>query len=1134
MRRCNGPPAARLLLLVLVLVFVLLLPVAMAQMPYTPTRLLRHDRRLYVFQPAAPPSNQAQLRALDLSAPISAANLPYTTLAPTLPFLDLAAARAFTPSIDASGNLTVYTGDCAQGAAAAQVWTYAPGADTWSREPVAVEDNTHQVTMGANFLSTGIAFSSIVGSNVANTGTYVFGGMCPNQTNTTGDWQADAAYSNLMLTLQPANAQGNKNAAGYSLGLSPGRGPPIPEAGFTMTGLSPTFSNRTDGPQTQQQNFVLLGGHTNTAFINMSQIALFSLPEQGWTFVGVQPPDTSRTDLALRTDVTTVDPRSGHTAVLTPDGQRLVVLGGWVGDIHTPAAPQYAILNVADGYGGQGNWRWTVPTTAGAGLPDGTGLYGHGAAMLPGGMLMVTGGYSIPAPGSRRRRATTPTPNTKAYFLNVTSNTWTATYTPPVDPSQSVPVSSSPLSTAAQKAGLGVGLGMGVAAVCGLFAFYMWYTRRLKKQRQVREKQLQDLSFTTQRYNADDLPLGLDGFYDGADPFDCPPLHPGSYYFPQGTQGGQGWRALHGGDAERTGLLVEIPSPTRGLRRSLIGKPAFSLGRARGPGQIHPIDELEEEPDEAHLHDTMAPSKQSEMVETGHGQGSSLAPRALTSDPFADTQGRTDGQRGTLHSVLATLAAQGLARPARSSSDHTLGVSDAQERCSSAPGETLPENLSSERTSSNLSERSARSDLSWTSSGAGLIRSSSMRSLAILNNTAHGNPFHTPSESPTQDKPKGEPEAGRTSPVDPRTRSFTSNRSIVAGDTDVFYPARSSFPHLQVEGEALLGGNPERSKPRPSSSQSNSYHDTDASQSRIATAPPATLHALDLSSASRPITRERRRSWLGSVRRVLTRSASGAERTRSLTMAASQHEPYKDTPVSPVEKCETGTRKSVPAADTSPRRAASDASFWRNRRGKHDWLEDEQDPTWRRNAGDDWGAPEDVAMARRERQRREWRERGARLVNIDNGGQRLPTPRTPIGPDHLGVETPEDRPCTPASEADWDVEAAVERRVVQVMFTVPKSKLRVVNADVDGSSVLSLPSDSPAKEGGKSREGTGSPSGRVKNLAGRFEQMNSTRSSPRPSPRPSPSPSIKSMKTRANPSHPSLGEPGLSRGDGTN
>jgi hypothetical protein len=30
---------------------------------------------------------------------------------------------------------------------------------------------------------------------------------------------------------------------------------------------------------------------------------------------------------------------------------------------------------------------------------------------------------------------------------------------------------------------------------------------------------------------------------------------------------------------------------------------------------------------------------------------------------------------------------------------------------------------------------------------------------------------------------------------------------------------------------------------------------------------------------------------------------------------------------------------------------------------------------------------------------------------------------------------------------DWDVETAVQKRVVQVMFTVPKEKLRVVNAD---------------------------------------------------------------------------------------
>jgi hypothetical protein len=57
---------------------------------------------------------------------------------------------------------------------------------------------------------------------------------------------------------------------------------------------------------------------------------------------------------------------------------------------------------------------------------------------------------------------------------------------------------------------------------------------------------------------------------------------------------------------------------------------------------------------------------------------------------------------------------------------------------------------------------------------------------------------------------------------------------------------------------------------------------------------------------------------------------------------------------------------------------------------------------------------------------------------------------------------------TDGEDEDWDVEAAVERRVVQVMFTVPKEKLRVVNADA-----LSLLSKSDVDfEGGENEGGT--------------------------------------------------------------
>lgn len=1096
-------------------------------MPYNPTQILRHDNLLYVFQPSSHSSMQFQLRAVDVSSPVKAASLPYSTLQSTLPFLDNDTPRAFTPVLDNGGNITVYTGDCTLGAKGGQVWSFTPspgrnsGQGTWTQEHVSVRDSHYVSTMGANYLNGGVAFSSMVGGDAASTGAFFFGGMCPNQTSTTSDWQSAANYSNIMITLQPSGM--DSTTVNYKLDLSSSRGPPIPEAGFSMTGLSPTFANRSDGTQTQQQNFVLLGGHTNTAFINMSQIALFSLPEQGWTFIGVQQPDTSRTDLAIRADVATVDPRSGHTAVLTPDGQQIILLGGWVGDVNTPAEPQLAILNVADGYGGDGDWQWIVPSTSGAGLPENSGLYGHGATMLPGGVLMIAGGYSIPPPSTRQRR-TTPTVNTKAYFLNVTSKAWTTTYSPPAEVSPSEPIKSGLLTTPGQKAGLGVGLAVGVAAVFGLLAFYLWYTRRLKEQREVREKQLQDLSFASHCYNIEEYSPGFDGRGGRMDALDYLTGQNGSYYFPPGTQGGQGWRAANGGDAERTGLLVEIPSPTRGLRRSLSGRPGYAIGKVRGPGQIHPIDELEEEPDEEQAQQDAFHSRQAEMTERKSSRGASILANAPVLDPFIDSRTRNVQHTNLLHSAPMATVGEDIFQPNNSLFD----VGNAERTSPTPSGRLSPNKSTSERTSSNLSERSTRSNLSWTSSGAGVIRSTSMRSVAILNNTAHSNPFRTPSGSPTQDRPRRNSESGRQSPVDPRTQSFTSIRSNGHVDADVFRTAHSSFTHLQTEGEALLGGNPERPRPGTSSSSSNTYHDTDRSNSRAATATPATLYTSDTAAVSRPATRERRKSWLGSVRRVLSRSASSAERTRSMAASVSHQEPYKDNPVSSVEQNTVVTKKCFPAVDPPPRRAASDASFWRNRRGKQDWLDDEQDPTWRRNAGDDWGAPEDIARAERERQRQEWRERGKLLVNIANDDQQLPTPRTPIGPGHLGVQAAEDRPCTPASEADWDVEAAVERRVVQVMFTVPKSKLRVVNADIDGSSILSLSRDSP-REGEESKGGGGgSPSSRVKDLAGRFEQM----TGPRMSPRPSPSPSIRSVKIRSKASSASLSKQSVGKASG--
>lgn len=1091
-------------------------------MPYNPTRILRSNSNIYVFESLSQTSTQFRLNSLDLSSDIDAGNLPYTTLYPTLPFLDDNVSRAFTPVLENGGNLTIYTGDCSQGAAGGQVWSYkatpagSNGKGTWKQENISVQSDQNLSKMGANYLSGGVAFSSIVGGDITTTGAYFFGGMCPFENATTGEWQSSANYSNLMVTLLPSD-HSDVTTLTYDIDTSASRGPPIPEAGFTMTGLAPTFSNRSDGSQTQQQNFVLVGGHTSSAFINMSQLALFSLPEQSWTFITVEQPDMAKTDLAIRTGVRSIDPRSGHTAVLTADGQRIVVFGGWVGDMDTPADPQYVILDVGNGYGGGGDWQWSVPPTSGAGPPEGHGIYGHGAVMLPGDVLMITGGYTIAA-ASRHEKRATPVANPQTYFLNITSQTWMTNYSSPLSKQTSHTTDGGPLSTTGQKIGLGIGLSLGLIALAGLLAFYIWHTRRMKRQREMSEKQLHDTQSSTHGYDINEYSSAFDGREGHVDAIDFMNGQNGSYYFPQGNQGGQGWRAGNGGDAERTGLLVEIPSPTRGLRRSLSGRAGYAMGRTRGPGPIHPIDELEEESEDNQIHDGPSKNNQSESTEKRASREMSALDDTPVLDLFIGGRHRRDRRR-TLSPPRATSHEQGL----DSTSMWSGGAEHSPDRLGPISGGRIsPDKSASERTSSNLSERSTRSDLSWTSSSGSLVHNAPMRSAAVLSNTNGVGMLRSTGGSSTHDRSSKSSETGHLSPDDPRTQSLSSIRSNVV-DVDSFRTAHSSFIHLQAEGEALLGGNPERTRPGTSSSSSNTFHDTEGTDSRAATATPATSFGLDVSAPPRPATRERRRSWLGSVRKVLTRSTSGADRTRtrSLTTAVSHHEPYTDNPTSPGEPLTNDEKHSFVTASATPRRAASDASFWRNRRGKHDWLDEEQDSTWKRNAGDDWGAPEDIAMAERERQRQEWRDRGNLLVNIEND-DRLPTPRTPIRSDQLGVPASDDRPCTPASEADWDVEAAVERRVVQVMFTVPKSKLRVVNADVDGSSVLSVPRDGPRNGGDTTKSEHGSPN-RVKDLAGRFEQLSGQRRSPRTSPRPSPSPSIKSMKLRPKSSSGSLG-----------
>lgn len=1090
----------------LFLLLTLLLPKTHAQLPYHPTTIFRSTKDsdlIYVFGPAPSASNQAQLRSLDVSSDLDPANLNYNTLYSALPWSSSDKQTPYISFAETDGNFTVYAGACADPAQNAKIWSFEVddgddhGNGTWTWVDVVVGNADGASLLAPAFLSAGMSFSSSDdGSNASN---FAFGGMCPYSDATQDNWQSSANYSNTMLQLAP------DSASQYTLNVAPTRGPPVAEAGFALVGLPPTYSNNSDGSRDQQQNFVLIGGHTQNAYINMSQVALYSLPQETWTFLGVEQPSQEHTDLAIRDEATEVEPRSGHTALLTSDGSKIVVFGGWVGDVNTPADPQLAILNVGEGYGGDGPWHWTVPSTSGSGLVNGAGIYGHGAVMLSGDIMMIAGGYYISSTSSRFRSRADLTQNTQSFFFNVTSNTWLSQYSPATE-SSSGSSSGSNGQSSPSKAGLGAGLGIGLAAVLAMTLFYFWYKRYLRKKRQIREKEI-ERSLAHYNYNGNE-PYGNGGDYaDYISDREAAALAVDPWFL----GGRQGWKTQQTQEAERTGLLVEIPSPTRGLRRSLHGRayhqaPRYDESRMnQGSGGIHPIDEEDEI--ESTTNDRTGMPEMSERPHAAENRISTLstASSAAGHDPFVDpdplrshpvlppqsvvhfpTSLKTTTKPTTLQPGPSSLM-QARTTDVRSYSPNWELIA-----YSSSSGRSDRESTDkSERTESNLSDqsqsaRSALSTLSARSGAASVARTLSNASATILSRFA--NPFSTPNVSPVNERqrlslqiPAGSHQAARQS-----GESF-GNSGRAHADDDSFRTAKTSFAKLQAEGEALLGGRPNDidNLPAPSTHPSSSGSDRESPnlihtpvdfyakssfepsrEQDLDTTPvhkdEETLHKLahaassDTLDLSTPIdssfaTRDRSKSWIrGSVRLALARRPSSShrhsnshDRTQSLTSSGHRRRRHTNEDdgsgwfgsggaggsgtSSPtklrrhrrsgsgvgVGESVSGTRPSTAGDSPSPpRRANSDASFWKSKRGSKAWSEEAPSPMWQSDVRDE----------------RDWA---------------LPTPDPGKSRESLVASM---------EGEDWDVEAAAEGRVVQVMFTVPRQRLRVVNVDTEQGS----------------------------------------------------------------------------------
>ncbi|CRG85341.1 hypothetical protein PISL3812_02435 [Talaromyces islandicus] len=899
-----------------------------ATLPYTPSYIFPTDRQnnslAYALQPNAD-QNTVEFLSLDLSS-VDSDGPQSTVLFSSVPFA--ANDGPFVPILNTDGAINVIQGNCQGSQGTPLVWTFHADQDshngngTWKSLPA----STNGSDLG--YLASGFAFAS---SNDTSAELYTFGGMCPSADSTLANWVSAANYSQSMTLLAPDNSSQPSN---YGIQDITSSSPPVAEAGYSITELQRTSSTTSTGRNIQDGEFLFIGGHTHNAFINLSTIALFSLPQAGWTYIPVGPDDGSpKTDLAARDTDTQVEPRSGHTAVISSDGSRIVVFGGWVGDTKTPANPQLIVLEVGEDYGGSGAWTWTVPQATGSGPSQDSGIFGHAATMLDGDVMMISGGYTISTGSTNSKRdSSTFATNSQVHLYNITSNTWATTYTQPNSENSGSGHggSESALSSSGEKAGLGIGVSVAAIAVVGV-AYVVWSRKRWNHRRH-RDKELRKLAFGAERSNIWSDP-GLESSYrNPEDDTVRNSILQNLYYSGSSHQ----YSAVPGPqaplpEAERTGLLYEVPSPTRGLRRNLSGRPQrvqsagwYDEGRTGyGAGPIHPIDEREE-------YET---PPEGEEEETGR-----QTPRMTElSDPFADPASPT-------RAPLITFPESPVMKQHAADS---LSVRSEGARSAS------PEK--SERTNSSLSEASISniSDTSIQRSHIGSIRGRHLLQSAIPilepsnNETTAASGHGSPEKSPS-----------RADRLESDSVRWPFDRS---GTVDSFSTSSSRRKQSHMEGETLLGSAPEWSTPPESPSRSlESEHKRGGS------------------------------TWMGSLRKTLSNAKKAAASIHS-----SSSENNSNNFVTAATRSET-VPSPEPGPSTGRRPSNASIAHLQRRQGPRDWAID-------------------------------GRQSRSSVMSLSH--------------------TDEDDPFDDEDD-DWDVEAAVEGRLVQITYTVPKERLRVVNAGI--------------------------------------------------------------------------------------
>lgn len=1137
--------------------FTLLILIAQAvyaDLPYNPTHIFATQNNIYILDPASITLPQGQLRSFKTNTNLDSSSLSAKTVG-YLPWYDPNAsntnsATSYTPVLDTDGGIAVLAGSCSVGVGGSSVYKFTPATSRWAKQTLGDDTGSggSNTLTGASYLGAGVSFSpSFTGGEMD---LFVFGGMCPFANTTAENWMTSAAYSNSLLKVQ-------EKTTGDRLSITNQNSQqPLAEAGFTFTPLAATYTNTSSGPNVVEQDFLLLGGHTNGGFMNMSLIAILSLPQASWTFVAVNTPN-DKTEL-LRRDTIDVTPRSGHTAIPNADGTQIIVIGGWVGDVSTPAEPQIAVLDIGVGYGGTGAWTWTTPTTLNSPFAAGSGIYGHGAVMLPGNVLLVTGGYNIASSSTSRlkRQTASATPNLQNYFYNITSSSWIAEYDAKTA-AASIPGTTNTDRASSGKAAEIIGPVVAIAIVLvACWAGWFFWRRYKRSHKQDQSPQMSERTeysgVMTGPYGGSEYPSSSHGQLRTVSTVDYhssqDDLQPGASVWGR-PRSREGWPWMPGEpegldavgtaarEAERSGLDVDFPSPQRGLRQSFRAarggyhsapRVDYDDSRpSRAYGDMYAIEELSE-------HEGSNPSSRV-VSHQQPGTGSPLVNTQTTLDPFRDPDG-VDGH----HPPAPLPQAHQTLRRINSNSNLNLSITTDSTRSgngtiTSATQRRLemvqwvqdweaagnsPTRSSrsaspdkSDRTMSDLSDRSLLS-------AGSLHRQQSTRSVVrqyfpgLLNksDSSASNSNHSHSTR-----------GGGGGGAEPSGLNIARSRPHRRIPSNGGEPA-TGFSHLQSESQNLLGHNTNIPSAPPTTARRHRPSiepDTVPTFSRAlsTTSTKTTQTTTTLSS----VARSRIGGFVGSVRRgvylprALSFGSLAGNRSNSMTRANGRplagvingdgyyeyaddmdggaarrarpgmrstasspgkqtgsivedfegHENEEDVAKQDASEWGESTRKAI------VRRSVSDSgpAYWAVKRGKNDWDRDRvaEDPITRPSArglftgrtGTSLAAPVATATGTRSSVSTTGATRGtSENHSRSRSRSRRVLREQPSHGSNLGASRPDTGNTGRtgrsgrSGEEDWDVEAAVEERVVQVMFTVPRARLRVVNADVERESLI--------------------------------------------------------------------------------